>query len=178
MTREGEPNVYGIYIFTPEQARRIKAGDMTAAWEFIEDNRGFLTRWAKKFIRINLAYMPDGYYEADELLDQVYIDLPLYRLDNHNGLRKGIFNSFYGISCGGCSHYYKQRKHYESSLDAPLSVSGRSGDSEDGGTLKDLLPSRKGNRAAVLCGNRESVREERWRSVPRYNRSRFLRVYV
>ena len=136
---------------------------MTAAWEFIEDNRGFLTRWAKKFIRINLAYMPDGYYEADELLDQVYIDLPLYRLDNHNGLRKGIFNSFYGISCGGCSHYYKQRKHYESSLDAPLSVSGRSGDSEDGGTLKDLLPSPEPTPYEVLAA-KEHVKE----IAPRY----------
>ncbi len=164
MTREGEPNVFGRFTFTAEQARRVKAGDMTAAWEFIEDNRKFLTNWARRFIRINLAFMPDGYYEADELLNQIFVDFPLYRLESEKGLISGIYRSFRGISCGGYARS-RYRMGYEKSIDAPLAVSERSGDIENGDTMKDLLPSREPTPSAALEA-KEHVKE----IAPRYFR--------
>lgn len=141
MTREGKENRFGRFVFEDEQTERVKAGDNSAVWEFIEDNRKFLTAWARKFIRARLGYMGKGFYEVDEFINQIYVDFPLYRVNNEKALFCEIFGSFLGISCGGYRNRRNARKDREESLEAPLSVSRRSGDKEDGGGLRDLLPS-------------------------------------
>ena len=43
MTKDGKENRFGRFVFTDEQAERAEAGDHSVIWEFIEDNRGYLT---------------------------------------------------------------------------------------------------------------------------------------
>lgn len=143
MTRDGEENRFGFLVLDDEQAERMQAGDMSAVWEFIEQNRLFLTRWARKFIRVRLAYMPQGYYEVDELLNQIYVDFPYYNIENRKMLCVSIFRSFFFISGGGLSGKRKIRENKEISLDAPRGITSRSGDSENGDALSALLPSRE-----------------------------------
>ena len=58
MTRDGKENCFGRFIFEDEQAERIAAGDYSAVWEFMEDNRDFLTGWARKFLRVRFFFLP------------------------------------------------------------------------------------------------------------------------
>ena len=142
MTTDGKQNRFGRFIMDEEQAERIAAGDMSAVWAFIENNRMYLTRWARKFLRVRLYFLPKGYYEEDDLLNQIYVDLPFYDLSGEKGLGISVFRSFMSIDCGGI-RFRKKRQRHTDSLDAPLSVAARSGDKEDGGTLQDLLPNRE-----------------------------------
>ena len=141
MTKDGTANRFGRFIFTDEQAERAEAGDRSVIWEFIEDNRGYLTGWAKKFIRNKLSFLPCGYVEADEMLNQIYVDFPFYRLKNEKWIAYSVASTFRGITAGGIIRRAKARCNVETSLDKPLSVSERSGDVSDGSTLRDILPS-------------------------------------
>ena len=145
MTKQGEPNRFGRFVFTDEQAERVAAGDMSAVWEFIEDNRKHLECWAQKFIRNHLSFLPQdmhgSFYKSDELLNQIFVDFPFYKLENEETLGKSIYCSFLGISCGGSRWSWKHRQNCETSFDAPAGVHRRSGETEEAGTLKDLLPS-------------------------------------
>lgn len=136
MTRAGEENRFGKFILDDEQAERITAGNMSAVWEFIEQNRDFLTCWARKFIRVRLAYMPEGFYEVDELLNQIYVDFPFFKVDDRKSLCVSIFSSFFRISCGGLTGRYI-RENKETSLDKSF------GGEDNAGTLHDLLSGRE-----------------------------------
>lgn len=141
MTKDGTANRFGRFIFTDEQAERAEAGDRSVIWEFIEDNRDYLTGWAKKFIRNKLYFLPCGYVEADEMLNQIYVDFPFYKLESEKTLGIGVLFTFRGITSGGILKRFKRRQGVEISLDAPLRVFERSGDVSDGSTLRDILPS-------------------------------------
>lgn len=142
MTKDKTPNRFGRFIFEDEQAERVAAGDMSAVWEFLEDNRQYLTRWARKFLSVRLWFLPQGYYEVDELLNQVYIDFSQYPLDNEKTVATGIFRSWFRIGYGGYKGSEKSANAYIS-LDASLDVSSRSGDRESGATIGELLASRE-----------------------------------
>ncbi len=159
MTKDGKENRFGRFVFTDEQAERAEAGDHSVIWEFIEDNRGYLTGWAKKFIRRKLDFLPRGYIEADEMLNQIYVDFPFYNLESGNSLRISIHRSYIGITCGGILRSGTNHgRRIETSIDAPQSVSVRSGDVSDGSTLKDLLPSGEPTPLQVL-ENKEHMQE-------------------
>ena len=145
MTKDGKQNRFGRFVLDDEQAERITAGDMSAVWEFIEQNRRFLTALAHSWVYKHLAFIPNdihgSFYKPEELLNQIYVDFPLYKLESEHELFNSIFRSFRGISCGGYLKKHKARQDIEISLEAPLTVSARNGDKSDGSTLKDLLPS-------------------------------------
>lgn len=163
MTKDGKENRFGRFIFTDEQAERVQAGDRSVIWEFIEDNYKYLYRWARRFIRNRLYFLPCGYVEAEEMINQIYVDFPLYSPESEKTLGSGIFNSFMGITCGGILRNWTARHNKEISVDATLSVSKRSGERAEGNTLKDLLPSREPPPDEVI-EKREHVRE----IAPRY----------
>lgn len=142
MTKDGQENRFGRFVFEDEQAERVKAGDYSAVWEFIEDNRKFLTSWARKFLYVRLYFLPQGYYEVDELLNQIFVDFPQYPLDNEKTVATGIFRSWFQIGNGGYRCWKKSAYAYIS-LDAPVDVSSRSGDRESGATIGELLASRE-----------------------------------
>lgn len=149
MTRDGLPNRFGRFVFENAQAERVAAGDMSAVWEFIEQNRTYLTRWARAFVRNRFWFVPRGYYEVDELLNQIFVDFLLYPLESEKTIGKGIFSSFFMIGCGGYGHYRKD-KYATVSLDAPASIASRSGDVESGATIGELLASREPTPYAAL----------------------------
>lgn len=157
MTKQGEPNRFGHFVFTDEQAERVAAGDMSAVWEFIEDNRKFLTNWARKFLRNRFWFLPRGYYEEDELLNQIFVDFHLYCLDSEKSIGISIFRSFIKIGCGGYAYYYKDKLAF-TSLDAPVSVSSRNGETESGATIGELLASREPTPYEVLA-RKEHIKE-------------------
>lgn len=142
MTRDGKENCFGRFIFEDEQAERIAAGDYSAVWEFMEDNRDFLTGWARKFLRVRFFFLPKGFYEADELFNQIYVDFPHYNADCEKAIFKGIFRSFFHIGYGG---YLRNRQSIGTyiSLDAPCEISRRAGETEGGATIGELLASQE-----------------------------------
>lgn len=163
MTTTGEENRYGWLTLDDEQAARIAAGDMSAVWEFIEQNHDKLTNWARKFIRNKLFFLPFDFYEADEFINQIYVDFPYYKLDDERALTISIFHSFRGISCGGCKRYYKAKTAREISLNTPLTTSARSGDKSDGDELANFLPCHEPTPSEAL-ERKEHVKE----IAPRY----------
>lgn len=167
MTKDGRENRYGKFIFEESQADRITAGDFSVISEFIEDNFGFLYNWARKFIRNFLYFLPDdmygSFYKPEEMINQIYVDFPLYNLESEKTLFNGVGRSFRGITCGGFQCHWKSRQNQEMSLEAPFNVSERSGEKADGNTLKDLLPSRDPRPDSIL-ERKEHVRE----IAPRY----------
>ena len=138
MTRDGKENCFGRFIFDEEQAARIAAGDYSAVWEFIEDNREFLTGWARKFLRVRFFFLPYGFYEVDELLNQIFVDFPHYVADCEKAIFKGIFQSFFNIGFGG---FLRRNRSVcvTISLDERTGISRRGGDQEEGYTIAELL---------------------------------------
>lgn len=160
MTKNGEANRFGRFIFADEQAERVHAGDMSAVWEFIEDNFKYLMCWAKKYIRNELSFMPEdmygSFYQPEELINQIFVDFPFYKLDSEKSLGISIFCSFKGISCGGYKRSWHAQRQ-EVSLEQPY------GEEKDGDTLKDLLPSRE------LIPSEELIRHEHVKEIaPHY----------
>lgn len=141
MTRDGKENRFGRFIFEDEQAERIAAGDYSAVWEFIEDNRDFLTGWARKFLRVRFFSLPRGFYEVDELLNQIYVDFPHYNAEGDIAIFKGIFRSFFNIGFGGFLRRGRSVR-VSISLDKPITNFSRDGATESGATIGELLASR------------------------------------
>ena len=63
MTREGKENRFGIFILDDSQVERVQSGDMSAVWEFIEQNRRFLTAWARRTIETTIISGVNKYGE-------------------------------------------------------------------------------------------------------------------
>ena len=166
MTKDGQYNEYGKFIFTREKAERVAAGDMSAAWGFLEDNRKFLTNWARKFWRNHYKFIPQDihgdFYKVEELINQIAVDFAFYRMEDEESLLRSISRSFRGMTSGGY-RVHDSRRCGELSLDAPLAISKRSGDSEAGDALKDRLPSGYPP-PDVILERAETVRE----LAPRY----------
>lgn len=162
MTKDGKENRFGRFIFEDGQAQRVAAGDNSAAWEFVEDNFKYLLNWVRKFVRNRLSFLPEdmhgSFYKPEELINQIYVDFPFYTIESEKALANGIWRSFRGITCGGFLRFWKARHNKETSFEAPLTVSERSGEKADGNTLKDLLPSREPLPDEVL-EKEEHVRE-------------------
>ena len=166
MTKDKTPNRFGRFIFEDEQAERVAAGDMSAVWEFIEDNRQHLTRWARKYIRYNLSFffffMHGKFYKPDDLINQICVDFPLYTIDNEKTLGRGIYCSFKGITSGGYRGSFHGQQA-EIRLDAVTSIIKRNGQTEKADTIKDMLPSREPTPEQALF-TKEHVKE----LAPRY----------
>lgn len=142
MTKDGKENRFGRFIFEDEQAERIAAGDYSAVWEFIENNRIFLTGWARKFLRVRFFFLPYGFYEVDEMINQIFVDFPHYNAACEKDIFKGIFRSFFQVGYGG---YLRNRKSVNAyiSLDKSCGISSRTGETESGATIGELLASRE-----------------------------------
>lgn len=138
MTRDGKENRFGVFVFDDSQVERVRAGDMSAVGEFIEQNYTFLQRWARKFIRNRLFTFPQDYYEAEEFVNQVFVDFSFYDLSDVRTLVKSINRSFFGIGCGGYCNANKFRS-CTLSLNSRIGISSRSGERENGAELGDLL---------------------------------------
>lgn len=113
---EEEPEIYGADDFgnwrtTPEQRRKIAAGDWRAVSDFLRDNAEKLLRMACRYARgknqICSARGLSRLYEPDEMISQLYIDLPLLDWTDGKRLYWSVrLRSFVWCPFGG----YAQRK--------------------------------------------------------------------
>lgn len=159
MTTTGEKNRYFPFKLTEECAARMAAGEMTALASFVEENRSFLTRWARKILRNYTNVIPAGQYEEADCINQMFVDFSFYDYSNGEMLIRSIFRSYIGIAYGGFKRTVYGKSDYRTqSLDAPMSVSGRSGDKSDGDELGSILPSRDPIPSEVL-ERKEHVQE-------------------
>lgn len=136
MTKDGKENRFGRFIFEDEQAERVAAGDYSAVWEFMKDNGHFIFCCARSFIFKRLLRFPSNFYDAQEYVQQIYVDFITYDLTGERSIVMGIYGSFYRLMYGG-----KHEIISRISLDAPARIYARNGDQEEGATLGELLPS-------------------------------------
>ena len=162
MTRDGKENRFDWLTLDDEQAERIAAGDVAAVGEFIEQNRKKLAGMARKILRNYTNVIPANEYEVDDCINQICVDFPYYDFTDGRTLAFSIFRSFIGIAHGGYSAgiYAKRKREQPLSLDAPLAISERSGEKEDGKSLADLLPSREPSPYEAVAERRKRGREK------------------
>jgi hypothetical protein len=99
------------WVYTPEQAALIKAGDMDARNRFYEDNLEFIKALAYRYAE-KKRFMGVVGYEVDNMVQQVYLDLPLFNFDAPQFLTVSIKKkSFYYSVYGGYSQLVGYGSH-------------------------------------------------------------------
>lgn len=111
----------GAWQFTDELIFRIKRGEASAVAEFFNTNYNLLSRIASSFFwRAFSIHNAD--FTIDDLLNQLYVDIPFYRYSSRSVLyRDIIFGSFANVNDGGIKANRSDVKFSQCvSLDAPL----------------------------------------------------------
>lgn len=130
------------FIMTNMLAERMAAHEMAACAEFVEQNRKFLTGFARKMLRNFTNVIPAGQYEEGDCIDQIFVDFVYFDYSNAEMLMRSIWRSYIGIAYGGFKRVVFGRSDYRAlSLDATIGISSRSGDKADGDELGNLLKS-------------------------------------
>ena len=100
---EKKPSILGVWICTEKQLKKIKNNNNLAINKFFNDNYKIIYGMARKFF-YNHIYIFGNTIDINDLINQVYIDLPLYNFDNKTKLYYSIvYGSFYCINYGGIS---------------------------------------------------------------------------
>lgn len=111
----------GGWQFEESQIIKIKEFDVTALTQFYNDNLKLLTLISYKYLSKRRWH---GYndIELDDLLNQVYVDLPYYDFSSRKYLYTSITNSFRLFTTGGIKSKNKRRIankniiHYEKTI--------------------------------------------------------------
>lgn len=91
----------GSWIFTDEQIEKIKNNDINAITKFYNDNYNIIYFMAHKFVR-GKKRMGIYSYIVEDLLQQVFIDIPHYNYSSRTHLYYGIVKgSFLRCYYGG-----------------------------------------------------------------------------
>lgn len=130
----------GPWRFTDDLIIRIKQGDTVSITEFYNANYDIFAGMARKYVWKQRNLCGNFVYEFDDLIQQVYVDIPYYdyssRFNLYCGIVKGTFRL---VNEGGISA--AKRKHITASsiisYDAPLT--GKDGEKRDGAHLLDRL---------------------------------------
>lgn len=125
-------NDFRQWKITPEQISRIKNGEVQAMTEVFTDNYDRIKGMAYKYY---LGFRDSGCYglfEPEDLINQVFADMPYYRYDNALTMFMDIKYSFWGVDSGGIRANRRSIKRCLS-LDVPI----EEGNDE---TFGDLLP--------------------------------------
>ncbi len=114
---------HGPWIFTEDQIQKIKMFNRKAVAKFFEDNKLLITCMAKKFILQRVNIFRNYSYFLDDLINQVYVDLPYYNFSSRSSLFASIVKgSFLRVNDGGIT--FPAEKYISSkkviSYDAPL----------------------------------------------------------
>lgn len=126
--------------FTQEQAEAIKNGDISARNKFYTDNYQQIRRLAQSYCKKETHIRCRDLVE--DMVNQVYLDLPYLRYDDKAYFNYTLYKSFYYVAFGGLSYLIENnmtgadRKSKDiiiHSLDAPMT------EDENGLTLLDCL---------------------------------------
>ncbi len=124
----------GSWVFTEEQIKNIKNFSAEDISKFYNDNFDIIMRMAKKFIK---KARSEGLYcyDLQDLINQVYIDIPYYYYNTRNTLYKSIVKgTFKYINYGGIKAKRSVIQEYQL---ASLSI----GDENDNDLLLDYKAS-------------------------------------
>lgn len=98
------------WVYTPEQAQKIVNGDIEARNQFYFDNYELLHILAYWYASERFAIMGDR-YEVDDLMSQVYLDLPYMNFTSCATLTYSIKqNSFFRSVFGGFSFSVEEHR--------------------------------------------------------------------
>ena len=133
---------YDYFHTTPEEVAAIKAGEPEAVHAFITRNRRYFCFLANRYIEV----CPELHRgeNADDYVQQLYLDLPLIIKANYKLFRQSLslyWLQWYGA--GGFYYWRKQTRHntakYKPADFLPLTVSCDLVDKEDGETVPEYL---------------------------------------
>lgn len=139
-----EPSKWWKFKITDEQARAWQNGDINAAKQFYEENEKLLRAIAGKYkygyanvwgFQIALYKQAQNFYTFDDMLNQIYADLPDYRFFDGKSLIQCICKSCIFVAAGGYGSYIRSEYCFIS-LDKPV------GKDKDGATLADFIASK------------------------------------
>lgn len=102
-TAPEEERYFITWDTTPEEADKIAAGDRDAMNAFYFRNYEHLLAKARKCARVMNVYTQSGIYSAEELMQQLWCDLPLLSWSQSSHLNFSIRKSFVFAPFGGLS---------------------------------------------------------------------------
>ena len=117
------------FQYTQEQAQAIKNGDLNARNKFYKDNYEILKMMAWKWVK-TFKKVLGSFFRAEDLLNQVYLDLPYLYYDNNAVLAFWVRKSFKYSVHGGIS--FMRENH--------LTTYMKEENNQWGYTAFDLLP--------------------------------------
>lgn len=93
---------HGFWVFTEDQIHKIKMHNRLAINKFFEDNYELIKKMAYKFKRNQINIYQDYSFDIQELINQVYVDLPYYNFESRANLFNSITKgSFLCVNDGG-----------------------------------------------------------------------------
>lgn len=130
----------GAWRFTDDLIIRIKQGDTAAITKFYNANYDIFAGMARKYVWKQRNLCRNFLYEFDDLIQQVYVDIPYYDYSSRCNLYYGIVKgTFMCVNEGGI--IAAKRKHITASsiisYDAPMT--DKDGEERDGAHLLDRL---------------------------------------
>lgn len=100
------------WIYTSEQAKSIKSGDIDSRNKFYFDNYERIKILAKSFLSRGRAFSRSILCSLDDLLQQVYLDLPFFCFDTPQAITFSLKRRcFYLCSFGGLSYFIENRRN-------------------------------------------------------------------
>lgn len=123
----------GSWSFTDEQIYKIRKCDPEAIRLFFTENYDIIVSMAKRYywsIRWNKCF------ELNDLINQVYVDLPYYSYTSRTHLWQSIvYGSFAHVNTGGC-----MSRHWRDVLNASsVSLNATAFDEEEGKDFTDIF---------------------------------------
>lgn len=128
---------YEFYKLEPKTLAGIKDGNVEAINRFYEDNFGLFRGMSGKFVR-NRRLENIYRYEVDDLMQQLYVDIPHFDYTDERTLTCSIFRSFKYSDNGGILHRAASARLKNISIDSPIFYKG---EAMDGAALLDCIVS-------------------------------------
>lgn len=128
------------FVIEEGQAELIKQSDRDAMAKFIIANENFLRGWAYNFLYLGKLHRNSFLYDPDDLVNQVFVDMPYYDFTDKKALFVSVSRSFIGVPFGGY-RFSNRRDISVSSLDDFIAGSLRTGEKIEGSRYGDFAVS-------------------------------------
>lgn len=131
---------YSPFVIEEGQAELIKQSDRDAMTKYFTENEKFLRGWAYNFLYLGKLHRNSFLYDPDDLVNQVFVDMPYYDFTDKKALFVSVIRSFIGVPFGGY-RFSNRRDISVSSLDDFIAGSSRTGEKIEGNRYSDFAVS-------------------------------------
>lgn len=128
------------FVIEEGQIELIKQSDKNAMAKFIIENERFLRGWAFNFLALRKLRRNSCFYEIDDLVNQLFVDMPLFNFANKKALFVSVTRSFLGVPFGGY-RFSNKRDISVSSFDDFVKGSSRTGERIEGSRYGEFVAS-------------------------------------